>query len=451
MTYYIDTSKRRIIVNVMNLLNFFRISELKKIGGAIFHIALPLIIKKKIYRYLSLQYINKINISIDKDRKTILAFNHHFDQDIKALAQANTEYNFVDIHCSTLFKGAKQFFSEEVQGLMTPYSSENPVNLAEYRQECEVIFSALRDKFGVNLVVTASDNYYWIRELIAVARKHGVKTIVLDKEGLISPYDFGALVKRIHSNAPFMSDHIFVWSERQRDFWSMAGAKIEDITVIGQPRSDLFFRPMSYVVDRFFNKIRPIITFYTYADDAYIPFEMLATKRISWGDMKIKTQEFLLEIAISHPEFNFVIKAHPQQLDLYELQKKFDRANVRVIGGSNISNELIVRSELIIAFQTTAVLEAMFMNKNVIYTGWDPAEELLKGKILPFKEAPGIVVARTFEQFKTVCMRFFAGDKCDFEFSEEVKAQRAAMVSEFFHKTDGQVCNRFYMGVKSLL
>jgi hypothetical protein len=334
---------------------------------------------------------------------------------------------------------------------MTPYISENPENLAEYRQECEVIFNALRDKFGANLVVTASDNYYWLRELITVARKQNVKTVVLDKEGLISPYDFGALVKRIHLNAPFMSDHIFVWSERQRNFWGMAGAKLVDITVIGQPRSDLFFRPMSYVVDSYFNRIRPIITFYTYADDAYIPFEMLANKRISWSDMKIKTQEFLLETAISHPEFNFVIKAHPQQPDLYELQQKYNRTNLRVVGGSNISNELIVRSELIIAFQTTAVLEAMFMNKNVIYTGWDPAEELLKEQILPFKEAPGIVVARTFKQFKTVCNRFFEGDKCDFEFSEEVKAQRAAMVSEYFYKTDGQVCNRFYMGVKSLL
>jgi hypothetical protein len=448
MTYCINTFARFIKIKLINL---YRVNEVKKIGSAIFHIALPLIIKKKIYRYLSLQYIKKINISIDPTKKTILAFNHYFDQDIKALAQANTEYNFVDIHCPTLFKGAKQFFREEVKELIAPYSSEDPVNLAEYRQECKVIFSALRDKFGANLVVTASDNYYWIREMIAVARMRSVKTIVLDKEGLISPYDFGALVKRIHLNAPFMSDHIFVWSERQRDFWSMAGAKLEDITVIGQPRSDLFFRPMNYVVDSYFNRVRPIITFYTYADDAYIPFEMLANKGISWGEMKTKTQEFLLETAISHPEFNFVIKAHPQQPDLYELQQKYDRTNVRVIGGSNISNELIVRSELIIAFQTTAVLEAMFMNKNVIYTGWDPAEELLGGKILPFKEAPGIIVARTFEQFKAVCIRFFAGDKCDFEFSEEEKALRATMVSEYFHKTDGRVCNRFYMGVKRLL
>lgn len=426
-------------------------STLRRLFGLVIRRILPRSIIKRIYRYLALQYIRKLDIDVDPSRKTILVLNHYYDQDINALSSSNPGYNFVTIHSPTLFKGAKLFFREDIVGLLAPYTSENATNISEYRQECQIIFKALKDKFGANLLVTASDNYYWVRELITVVREYGVKTIVLDKEGLISPYDFDALVERIKLNAPFMSDYLFVWSDRQRRFWEKMGVSPELITVIGQPRSDLFYSPMDYLADCYFDKKRPIITFFTYADDAYIPIDKLVSNDFSWKKMKEQTHDFLLETAISHPEYNFIFKAHPQQLDLKELQQKYECSNLRVIGGANISNELIIRSELIIAFQTTAILEAMFLNKNVIYTGWSPLEELLKGQILPFYDAPGIQVARTFEQFKICCGRFFAGDKTDFEFTPEEDACKNNLVSEYLYKPDGHVCERFYVKISEFL
>jgi len=415
-------------------------------------IFIPIIIRKKIYMALALRYINRnIDKKIDKNKKTIIILDHFFSQDVKALILSNTNYNLISIDTPYVFRGAKLFFRADVKDLNAPYDSEDQVNRAAYKKECQIIFNALRNKFGIDLIVTASDNYYWVRELIEVARDNKIKTIVLDKEGLISPFDFDALVTRTLKNAPFISDHIFVWSERQKEFWNKIGVVKDKISVIGQPRSDLFHYKIDKEVDKYFNKSRPLITFFTYSDDAYIPFDSSIGEEFTWEEMKKQTQDFLYDLAVKHPEYNFVFKAHPQQLDLEKLQMRYKLNNLRVIGGANIANELVARSELIIAFQTTAVLEAMFMNKRVIYTGWDPTEELLKDHLLPFREAPGIVVARTFNTFRKVCERFFSGDINDFQFSNNEEAQKHVMVSKYLYKPDGYVCDRFFKEIDKII
>ena len=416
----------------------------KKTIGPIVRRLMPRVVAKHLYRRMALKYIADLEIPVDRERKTILVLNHFYDQDVRALRRANKDYNVVSIHTPTLFKGAKIFFREDVQAMNAPYSDEDPANLAEYRKECERIFDALKQKFGAHLMVTAADNFYWIRELIDVARSQGVKTLFVDKEGLLSPYTFESDARRIRENAPYISDHLFVWSERQKQFWMKTGVPEQDITILGQLRSDLFRQEMTFVVDGYFGAKRPLITFFTYEDDAYVPLNLVASEGLSWKDMKIKTQDLLAEIADAHPEYNFVFKAHPQQSDLDALQLRYDRPNLKVIGGASIANELIVRSELIVAFQTTAVLEAMFMNKRLIYTAWDPSVERLSDQILPFDKAPGVVVAKSYEHFKQVCERFFSGNASDFAFSDEEEDRKHAMVSEYFYKPNGHVCERFF-------
>lgn len=410
----------------------------------IFRKILPVKVSAVIYRVLAVIYIYRLKCDHDKNRKTILMLNHFYSQDIKAITLANEKYNILVVDTSVLFKGAKIFFSEKVIDLLAPYDQEDGESLAQYRKECAIIFNRLKKKFGVDIIVTAADNYYWVREFIKEAKSRKVRTVVLDKEGLISPHSFESEAERTRKYAPFMSDYIYVWSERQREYWEKIGVKKELITVIGQPRSDLFYKKNQFKVDEYFEKSKPIITFFTYEDDAYIPRELVQNEQLSWRKMKKQTQEFLYQMATENEKFNFVFKAHPQQLDLEELRKKYNRQNLKVIGGSEVSNELIIRSELIIAFQTTAVLEAMFMGRKVVYTGWDEVEERLKHEILPFKEAQGLLVANSYEDFKIICKEFFAG-KCEkFIFTAEQIEAKNKFVSNYFYKPDGHVSKRFF-------
>ncbi|RKX24439.1 MAG: hypothetical protein DRP45_08190 [Candidatus Zixiibacteriota bacterium] len=424
-----------------------RVSKLTK---RILRWLLPWQVLHIVYRRHALRYLKNLSVSIDPNRKTIVVLNHFFDQDVRALSLANKDYNLVVIDTVTLFRGAKIFFDEDVRELHVPYDTADPSLIARYRRECELIFDHLRKEVNVSLIVTASDIFYWVREFIGVARDRGVKTVVLDKEGTLSPYDFEAEARRIREFAPFMSDHIFVWSERQREFWNRIGVTDERISVIGQPRSDLLHCEQREEVDRLFHKAQPIVTLFSYMDDAYIPVKLIRSEGLKW-EMKTETHDEFYRLAQVNPSYNFVIKTHPQQPDLVDLKRKYERDNLRVIGGSAVANELLQRSELIIAFQTTAVIEAMLLKRRVVYTYWDKLVERLKDDLLPFHRASGIVVSRSFEDFRNKCASFFGGDSSVFEFTSESTAARDEFVNQYLHKPDGHVCDRFLESVERFM
>jgi sugar-specific transcriptional regulator TrmB len=421
--------------------------SLKKAIKLLARSILPRSIRRLIYRRLANRYIAKLHVALDSSRKTILIVNHFFDQDVHALTRANKNYNLVVIDAPRLFRGAKLFFSEAVQGLMAPYNKTDSRCLGEYRRECELILENLVRRFDPALIVTPSDVFYWIRELIAVARDRGIATVVIDKEGTISPYDFDAESRRIKNVAPFMSEHIFVWSDRQREFWGKVGVDGAKITVIGQPRSDLLHHERRSDLDEYFRHWQRLVTFLSYMDNAYIPVKLIQDEQLVWSEMRDQSHDEIHRLACQHTNFNFIIKTHPQQPDLNDLRQKYERENLMVIGGSSVAYELLQRSELIIAFQTTAVIEAMLLNKRVIYTYWDPLIPRLEKDLLPFQEAPGIVVVRSLNVFRETCDRFFAGDNSPFEFTASEVQARAEFVDRYFYKPDGRVCDRFFEAV----
>jgi hypothetical protein len=313
------------------------------------------------------------------------------------------------------------------------------------------MFDLINERFAPSAVIFTADNFYWAREMVALAKDRGVKVLVVDKEGVITPHYFKAGAARYRTYAPFISDHIFVYSERQRAYWQEAGAAPERISVVGQLRSDLFYREQGAIVDSMFSRSQPLVTFFSYEDDAYVTMLQKGARR-TWQQMKVQTHEAVFALAGSHPDHNFVIKTHPQQSDLDYLQARYaGLPNLRVVGGSATGNELIQRSELIIAFQTTAVIEAMFMDKRVIYTAWDPNYDHFAADILPLHDAPGIQVVRTLEAFHQLCRNFFSGDRLQFSLTPEMRREREKFVDSYLYRPDGHACERFIRNLSELL
>jgi hypothetical protein len=416
---------------------------LEKIKNLV-RIAFPDWTVRWLYRRMTLEYIDDLQIECDPARPTILLINHLYDQDLRALRLANNRYNLVVVDFEILFKSGRLYFSKPVRDLLAPYDSEPEENRLAYRAECRLMFARLDDRFHPAVVLTPSDNFAFIREFLTAARERSVPTVVYDKEGTISPYSLEAHAARIRNFATFMSDHLYVWSDRQRQFWMNCGADPDRITVVGQARSDLFFAEQRNEVDRLFIRAQPLITCFSFDDTAYIPPRQMDRGK-NWRRLKYETMEDLMRLAEANSNYNFVVKTHPQQRDLAAMQANYRRENLVVVGGAQIANELIQRSELIIAFQTTAVIEAMLLKKRVIYTAWDETyRNELRNELLPFHEAQGIVIADTRDRFNEVCRRFFAGDMSDFEFDAEEEAARDRFVNDYLYRPDGHVCERFF-------
>lgn len=405
------------------------------------------------YRMHYSRYINKLEIDIDSSKKTILAINHFYDQDYEACQLSNEAFNFVVIDGPELFKSAKIFFSQDVQDISTPYAHERKVSLDTWRLESESIFGLLKTRFHFDYLLLPSDTFFWIREFVDIAKINNIVTVILDKEGTISPYDFEYQSQKIKVYCPIIAEYVFVWSQRQKSFWERMNVSPERIFVVGQPRSDLFYLKKTDLLDDIIEDgTLPLIVFFSYHDDAYI--NPNRNKRrdppLSWRKMKSETHDIILEMAEKYEgRYNFIIKTHPQQLDLPELKQKYSRTNLKVVGGSSLSNKLIQKAKLIIAFQTTIIIEAMYLNRNVIYTYWDEHIDEIETDLLPFHKAAGIIVTKSREGFHQRLEAFLTEPK-DFVYGPEELKAKEAFVEDYIFQPDGKTCERFYNRLKTL-
>ena len=385
------------------------------------------------YRRLYTIYLRNLKVNFVKKKKTIVFFNHFYSQDVKALSNQfeDKDYGTIDIDTSELFKCAKIFFEKKVQDLNEPYPDEG-VYTEKFKYESERIFKLIDTLFGIDILILPSDNYYWVREFIKLCLGK-IPVIVVDKEGLISPYDFNAESDRIKKFAPPISDFYYVWSMRQKDYWIKAGLDEKKILVTGQPRSDLLFEENKTKTQK--NKKQ--LTFFTYDDDAYIP-PRFVKEGFSWKKMKRDTHEILLDFSKAFPGWNIIIKTHPQQRDLQELKNTYNRDNLTVIGGSKDSNYLIKNSDLIVCFQSTVLLESLIMNVPVFYTYWAEMPVGLSEEILQFADNKAVNVIKSKENFKSAIYNL-AEKNLIYDIQKDNNYIQKEFISKFFYRVNGSV------------
>ena len=409
---------------------------------------IPALAQRQYYRNHRMSYIRSINQTIDSTKPTVIVLNHFFDQDCRALEAAATDCNLVVLDAPLLVKGSYLYFENRIIELAAPYESSKPEDRARWRSECERIWSEIVKRWNPTWIVASNDNFYWIRELIPVAQSHGCKVAILDKEGTISPHSWHFEAERARKFAPCISDLVCVWSKRQAEFWQRIGMPSERIRVVGQPRSDLWYAELTNEVDSYFDKVQPLVTFFSYDDNAYIPLELYISEQFTWHQMKTETHELIARLAHSHPDINFVIKTHPQQTDRVELAQRYNLRNLKVISGSSCANELIRRSLCIVAFQTTAVIEAMALGRPTIYTNWDEHIPMLQDEILPLADAPGITTARSVNECAAAIECAIQTDTLSLIPDETTTRARQAFVDQYFYNPDGHASKRFFTALR---
>lgn len=366
-----------------------------------------------IFRYkLYLLKIKKVASLISSNDNVILAINHHYDQDLDMLeAGFDDELKIVRINPMPTFNRALLYFknNDERDGFI-PYSKLDKVVLKNYNKICKSIFKDLHQITKFKILLMPSDSFWWIREFVSVCKENNIPTIVLDKEGTITPHDFEVHSQQIRERFPFISDHLLVWTERQKEFWIKSGCPKEKIKIVGQPRSDFYFKPALWKSksELEISDYKSIILFFTFDLDAYIsafPPEEIKRNNLSWKKLRDDINSIILELARNYVDNIFLIKTHPQQSDIEYLKSFFKSANlpnIRLIEGAAISNQLIINSDIIIGFQTTALIESMLTNKHIIYTQWGETEKKIRADLIPFHESNALIIADSQDNFKSI-------------------------------------------------
>lgn len=387
--------------------------------------------------------------------KKILIINHHFDQDIEGLrAGCSENLQFFELKCMPFFNEAQLYFltREERDGII-PYDRVPAGRKLAYREVCRGLFRDLQQIFSFEMVLMPSDSFWWLREFLEVCKENGVKRVVLDKEGTISPYSFDVHALQIKEKFPFVSDYLLVWSERQKQFWMRAGAPEDAIKVVGQPRSEFFFQKNRWQTRRDLgvDGYEKHILLFTFDIDAYInvfPEEETLREGYTWVPLRNEVTTILVDFVKDHPTVCLTIKVHPQQADIDYIRNfvgSVNLTNVRLAEGAAISNQLIVNSDLVIGFQTTALTEAMLTDKPVFYTAWGETERKVRSHLIPFHDTKGLEVISSPERFVLMLNKWFTGEKVGGDLAER------KMFTDYWLFADGHVFERINRSIREIL
>jgi hypothetical protein len=388
----------------------------------------------------------------------ILALEHFFGQDLVSL-QAAVEgvHSIRPVHFSYFRQRFLRRFPEEVLNPEMSLFWEDKYADARkaWAEECRALLFALYRIFPFDLVLLPSDTHPYIRELIPSAHALGIPVFVAQKETTIAPYTMNTYSRSVGEYFPFISDYMTVCSERQKQFWLNTGTRPEQIEVTGQPRFDLYIhseRWMSF--DELGIRILPgrkIITFLSYELGAYIPIEDFESGRLSWEQLRSETESVLME-HVNRGGYQLLIKPHPQQPldDVAALKERLARServpgSAIVLPGGLDTRHLLANSDLVIGFQTTALLEALLLNRRVIYTCWGEAYETCKHELIPYEEHPeALHSARSREELDRLLQD--PGDTS----LQHPEAGRLALYEAYLGPSDGRATERTLRAIERI-
>jgi len=389
---------------------------------------------------------------LNKEMKNIVIFNHFYDQDIamlKCAADSIKGVNLVVLNPRELANYIKSCLPESVYRLDGYYKPEHRCIQAAIQDNLVELLVRIKKVYPDIVFCSPSDQFFWIREFVCACRRVGVRFVVVDKEGTISPITYELHAQELKKHMPFISDAVIVWSERQCKFFKKIGATENQIFIEGQPRSDYWKRPTRWnsrekVLSAINMCPSNATVLYFDFDKHYYLHESQIKKGINWAILLNDVHDVLIRLARENPKINVIFKIHPQAPNSAEVTNKINGMrmnNVKAVGGASISNDLITVADLVVGFHSTAILEAMLTDLPIVYTYWGGATEI-SGDLIPFHENKGIDVVTSKEEFEEVIAKYTNRDTIGQRIGLREKREREALTDLFFFNPDGNVSAR---------
>ncbi|HJP21512.1 MAG TPA: hypothetical protein QF861_08135 [Alphaproteobacteria bacterium] len=293
------------------------------------------------------------------------------------------------------------------------YISDDPAIAADkaaYRAFAKQVMARLLAKFGFAAVITANFAYYAEREVGAALEQLGVPFIVLDKEGRKSPgrAEFFREIYR-RRRGPFAGRRILACNDIEKSILLDAGIVTpERLTVTGMPRFDRIHRWRRRVAGRRREGQAPRqVLFFSFSAKSGLPriarklgfgvpggLEPFADERDDWNwdELLAACHRAAVTLARENPEIHVVVKSKGTSVEVRAMEASIAAAGPRpdnlvtVAGGDPL--ELILQSDAVFGFNSTALFEALAAGKPLVVPRFAEAgNATLQPHIIDLEEA----------------------------------------------------------------
>jgi len=331
----------------------------------------------------------------------ILAIDHFYSQDLSEIEKnIQGDEELVTLPYSFFRDKFLEYFPGEVLGTDFSIFSQEIFSVArpKWHERCRREVEYLRKFYEFDLLLLPSDTFPYLRDIATVVQALGISVVVAQKETTISPDAMEAHSLEIGKYFPTIADHMTVCSEVHRDYWLRAGTEASRITVTGQPRFDYYARIRASSQSR---PPRPtsekVVLFLSFMLFAYIPLRLIDV--LSWKELRSDIESTLAETAETL-DCHILVKPHPQQDrdDLDAMRKSFDAMGkkghrLEILSGGEDTRQLIEDSDVVVGFQTTALMESLIAGNPTIYAGWGETMKHVSDALIPYESMGSPLVA----------------------------------------------------------
>jgi len=393
--------------------------------------------------FIVLAKAQRINPGTRGSKRVVYIGSRASLRDIDEIARFCPDIKFYTFERFRFRPVLEHFFSQQ---LPTEGAYHHDSNTSHKREALDQFMDALVvwiNKFWrIDALITSNIGYIDQQAFIASARKKGVWSVVLFKEGFCHPAQFLPLYREIKRGQKGNCDLFLCSAEFISDGFSrlveegiVCELNQQSIRVTGIPRLDSYLRerPVSDDVS---------LTFFTFNWRNKINVAEISGRQKSEIDTTVSNlYEWLLTFADDHPNSMIVIKTKSEVDHAYEevrrrIQERGrigDRFNNVVLSSDMDVESLIKRSTKILSFSSTTLVESLLAGKSIAcpdfrrilrQSGWN----IFEG----FDEL--VVYPQSYDEFKN----WVRSDQP----TSHSQTRREQFIERYFHNTDGQAGRR---------
>ena len=311
-----------------------------------------------------------------------------------------------------------------------------------YKNYVNKVFFYFNKIINIDLIISFNLRYKSERVLQKLDQNLNIRYLVCQKECLFNEDVLENLKNYFLKLDRFTGDHITVYNEQLRSMIvSTNHVDQNKITAVGMSRADFYFNKKA-------EKQNHILFFLINPDTGLIDSKL----NFSWDELAEDTLITTLNFAKKNPHIKFIFKAKIiDDNESYKQQKLIKDKNLNncsIIFGGN-SNQLILDSKVIIAFNSTAIFEALACKKDVIIPYFkEKFEKNLKKYIINTSNSENIFHAQTKNQIENILENIFKNKKkISYRYSDADKE----LLEKYIGNSDGNSSKRLTEVIEKII
>tara|TARA_B100000768_G_scaffold173641_1_gene183094 strand:- start:88 stop:1383 length:1296 start_codon:yes stop_codon:yes gene_type:complete len=301
---------------------------------------------------------------------------------------------------------------------------ETIIKRKKYRDALKKIFLKLNKIWEFDGIIGFNIFYYAEHDVHQVINEIKKKSIIMHKESVFpeAEHQYNKIV--YPKNEKFNGNIILAYSDREKNMLVNTGLAREDqVGVPGCARLDLAFDYQKISQDK------NLIVYYIIEKERPVPGE---SSFVNWIELKEKTENFLIQYGKNNPQIKIIFKGKVGVHKRNELPNDLPKNCIFINTGAG--HKFLKKAKVVVAFNSSAVFEAIAALRNLIIPNYDPNISLNEDNLLILPSTKYLV--NNFKEFNQQLNYFLNENNKDNE-GKKLTKEEEEILDYYFGNKDG--------------